>query len=140
MRTDVRLERAQRSPAGASTARASTARASTARASSALRRNQCIGAFAAVVVACAVWVQAGTSPGVTDRPGSGPLAALGTGPAASDSASLAAVHQIIVQPGDTIWDIARALQPSGDIRPLVDALSDEVHGQPLQVGQRLTVP
>jgi hypothetical protein len=36
--------------------------------------------------------------------------------------------------------IAHHLQPTGDIRPLVDALSREVHGHPLQVGQELQLP
>jgi hypothetical protein len=46
----------------------------------------------------------------------------------------------VVQPGDTLWAIARRVQPSGDIRPLVDAMSAEVHGHPLQVGERLVLP
>lgn len=34
---------------------------------------------------------------------------------------------VIVQPGDTLWSIARTLQPTGDILPLVQRLA-EVHG------------
>jgi hypothetical protein len=46
----------------------------------------------------------------------------------------------VVQPGETLWDIARRLQPSGDIRPLVDRLA-QVHGRgPLEVGERLALP
>ncbi|MHB8466284.1 MAG: LysM peptidoglycan-binding domain-containing protein [Acidimicrobiales bacterium] len=98
------------------------------------RRYTIIGAFAAVLAACAVWVQVGAGPGVADRPGSGPLAALGAGP------SLAASHVWLVQPGDTVWAIARRLQPHGDVRPLVDELSAQLHGASLQVGQHLVVP
>ena len=29
---------------------------------------------------------------------------------------------VVVRPGDTLWSIARDLQPTGDIRPLVDRL------------------
>ena len=45
----------------------------------------------------------------------------------------------IVQPGDTLWSIARRAQPSGDIRPLVNALAAQRHGQPLQVGETIDV-
>ncbi len=51
------------------------------------------------------------------------------------SAVSPAVH--IVQPGETLWSIARELQPSGDVRPLVDRLSASRHGRPLRVGERL---
>ena len=46
----------------------------------------------------------------------------------------------VVQPGDTLWSIARAAQPTGDVRPLVQQLDDLRHGAPLQVGERVEVP
>ena len=46
----------------------------------------------------------------------------------------------VVRPGDTLWSIARRLQPTGDIRPLVDALAASRQGRPLQVGERITKP
>jgi hypothetical protein len=46
----------------------------------------------------------------------------------------------VVRPGDTLWSIALACGDNGDIRPLVDQLSAEVHGEPLQVGERISVP
>jgi Tfp pilus assembly protein FimV len=46
----------------------------------------------------------------------------------------------VVQPGDTIWSIARRLQPTGDVRALVDALVERNGGAALDVGQRLAVP
>jgi hypothetical protein len=46
----------------------------------------------------------------------------------------------VVHPGDTLWGIASASGYNGDIRPLVDKLSAEVHDQPLQVGERITLP
>ena len=66
-------------------------------------------------------------------------------PSAGESASTAeaaapSAGSYVVQPGDTLWAIARHLDPNGDVRPLVDTLSREVHGRPLQVGQRLVVP
>ena len=46
----------------------------------------------------------------------------------------------VVRPGDTLWHIARALQPTGDVRPLVQRLDTARHGAPLQVGERLVLP
>jgi LysM repeat protein len=46
----------------------------------------------------------------------------------------------VVQPGDTLWEIARALQPTGDVRPLVGKLADQRGGAPLQVGERIALP
>jgi LysM domain len=108
---------------GARLARAGTTRP-------AVRRSALVGVFAVLLATCAVWVQGGGG-----RAGSDPLAAPGTGRTAS-----AAAHVWVVQPGDTIWAIARHLEPNGDVRPLVDRLSHEVHGRALQVGQRLVVP
>jgi hypothetical protein len=49
-------------------------------------------------------------------------------------------RQVVVRPGDTLWSIALASGVHGDIRPLVDQLSAEVHGRPLQVGQLISIP
>ncbi len=45
----------------------------------------------------------------------------------------------VVQPGDTLWSIARQVQPSGDVRPLVERLERSNHGARLRVGDRLTL-
>jgi hypothetical protein len=50
-----------------------------------------------------------------------------------------AARVVIVQPGDTVWSIARDLTPQGDIRALVDDLV-EANGSALQPGDRLLVP
>lgn len=47
---------------------------------------------------------------------------------------------ITVQPGDTLWGIARRLAPGQDPRPLVSALTRANGGTLLQVGQPLVVP
>jgi hypothetical protein len=70
------------------------------------------------------------------------LGALGGGPLAAPEAPAvgaggAAVY--VVQPGDTYWSIARSLQPSGDVRALVDQLSATHHGAPLQPGEQLAL-
>jgi len=60
-------------------------------------------------------------------PGSGAAVTPGPGP----------TTVVVVQPGDTLWAMARRLQPEGDVRPLVDRLA-EAHGSgPLQAGERL---
>jgi hypothetical protein len=46
----------------------------------------------------------------------------------------------VVQPGETLWTIARAVQPHGDVRPLVQELSARRHGAPLQVGEHIRLP
>ncbi len=97
----------------------------------AARRLALVGVFAALFVACAVWVQAGAA----GRAGNGPLAGPGAGPSRP-----AAADVWVVQPGDTLWAIAHHVQPTGDIRPLVDRLEAEVHGRPLQVGEQLVLP
>lgn len=43
----------------------------------------------------------------------------------------------VVRPGESVWSIARTLQPAGDIRPVVDRLVERSGGGALQVGQRL---
>lgn len=46
----------------------------------------------------------------------------------------------VVQPGDTLWAIARRLSPGQDPRPLVAALDDVAGGAVLQPGQALVIP
>jgi len=66
-------------------------------------------------------------------------------PAASASAVAPSVETAptrstkVVQPGDTLWSIARELQPEGDVRPLVDHLASRLGGSSLTVGQRIPV-
>jgi LysM repeat protein len=70
------------------------------------------------------------------RVGSSVASALvGAGPSDHRSAS---VH--VVQPGETLWSIARQLQPTGDVRPLVRKLLASVGSPDLVVGQRVTLP
>jgi hypothetical protein len=46
----------------------------------------------------------------------------------------------VVQPGDTLWTLARRLDPGGDPRPLVDRLVAARAGATLQVGERFSLP
>lgn len=59
------------------------------------------------------------------------------------SAPAAAVEErYVVRSGDTLWSIAERLTPSGDPRPVVDALMEANHVDPgaLVPGQTLVVP
>lgn len=67
--------------------------------------------------------------------GSGPLSA--PEPVAGVATQPVGSASYVVRPGDTLWSIARRLQPSGDIRPLVQDLAAQLGDAPLRVGQRL---
>jgi nucleoid-associated protein YgaU len=69
--------------------------------------------------------------------GGGPLTA--AGPSVRIDATLASHTHVIVQPGDTLWTIARRVQPTGDIRPLVSSIDAQRHGRPLQVGETIHI-
>ncbi len=56
------------------------------------------------------------------------------------SESLNSGSSVIVKPGDTLWSIARQLQPAGDIRPLVDRIAKINNGHSLIAGQSLLLP
>jgi hypothetical protein len=68
--------------------------------------------------------------------GGGPLTAAGQ----PGGMRPAAARVWVVRPGDTLWSIAAATGDRGDLRPLVDHLSDEIGGRPLQPGERLVLP
>ena len=44
----------------------------------------------------------------------------------------------VVQPGDTMWDVAGRVAPSSDRRPTVDALLAARHNTPLIPGETIT--
>jgi hypothetical protein len=44
---------------------------------------------------------------------------------------------VLVQPGDTVWSIADSLAGDGDVRPIVDAITEANGGADLIAGQRL---
>jgi len=95
-----------------------------------VRRRRRIAAFAAAVLLAAGAVLGGL--------GGGPLTA--PGPTAPLALSPVAQRWHVVQPGDTLWTIARALQPAGDVRALVDRLAAEHGGSVLRPGQVVTLP
>ncbi len=73
-----------------------------------------------------------------------PLAGAGGGrplSATEGSAPVTAGHEsVLVQPGDTLWTIARELRPTGDLRPVVDDLTALNGGASLEAGQVIVLP
>jgi LysM repeat protein len=77
---------------------------------------------------------------VVGRPERVPVGEANPWPSAAEvslSAELRGVY--VVQPGDTLWDIARALAPSKDPRAVVHELSGTVGGAALEPGQRIVI-
>lgn len=62
------------------------------------------------------------------------------GPAPPGSMVAVARTSYLVQPGDTLWSIARSLEPTGDVRPLVDHLARGTGDRPLRPGERIPLP
>jgi len=110
-------------------------RAHVGRPSAAVYRRRRIGVALAAVTVVAVGYLAVLGVGVLLA---GPAAGSPTS-AASGPALTHADRTYVVQPGDTLWSIARSLHPSGDVRPVVDALESRAGGAALVPGQRLRV-
>ena len=50
------------------------------------------------------------------------------------------VQQVVVQPGDTLWSIARRVAPGHDVRPLVDAMVHSLGTSTVIAGETIPVP
>jgi len=50
------------------------------------------------------------------------------------------VQHVVVQPGDTLWSIARRAVPGHDVRPVVDAMARALGTTTVVPGQALDVP
>ena len=95
-----------------------------------LRRRRAVAAFVALVL-----LGGGAAlGGLVGAPLTSP------GPAPAERFLPVAETSYVVGPGDTLWEIARALQPSGDVRPLVQRLAQARGAAPLRVGERLVLP
>jgi LysM repeat protein len=97
------------------------------------RRAVALAVLAVVAVGAVVLVRS-----VLAGPGGTPLTTAGA--ASALALEPAAAHVYVVQPGDTLWSIARAARLGGDLRPVVDRLAAEIGHRPLQPGQRLVLP
>ena len=103
---------------------------STGRPSSAVYRRRRV---AAVLVAAAVMAALVLAVG-------GLLASFGGGPLTASERPGAPASVYVVQPGDTFWELARRLDPTGDPRPLVARLV-AAHGSSVLIpGERLALP
>jgi nucleoid-associated protein YgaU len=73
-------------------------------------------------------------------------ASASTGSAAGARAASAALagssETVVVQPGDTLWSIARQVAPNADPRGVVDAIiaANHLAGASVQAGQQLVLP
>ncbi len=98
------------------------------------RRRRLVALFCIVSFAFLAW--SGLRQ-LADTSGDGPLTVAGR---SATAPQLIGRSKAIVQPGDTLWSIARRVQPSGDVRPLISVLIDTYGGQPLQVGETIEMP
>lgn len=98
-----------------------------------IRRRRLVAMFFIVSFAFLAW--SGLRQ-LADTSGGGPLTVAGR----SAQAQLITRSETIVQPGDTLWSIARRVQPTGDVRPLVSQLIDQYGGHALQVGETIEIP
>ena len=106
------------------------------RPSPAVLRRRRMAAFAVIVIVTAVLVAAVTA-GVGAL-GGRPL--LPAGSSMTPRFRSVAAETYLVHPGDTLWSIAHRMQPSGDVRPLVDRLAASRHGAALHPGDRIAAP
>ncbi len=91
------------------------------------RRRRLAVLFVAAGLAFVAWLALGALGGVLTAP-------VRSAPPPPQGAKV-----VEVGPGDTLWSIARRLQPKGDPRPLVDRLAARNGGTVVQVGDRLAV-
>lgn len=102
-----------------------------------LRRRRLVVAVTALLLCAGVAVGLHRLATAALAPEADPAAGLRGG---SVAASVAEPATVVVQPGDSLWVVARRLQPRGDVRPLVDHLAELNGGGALEVGQVLVVP
>lgn len=99
------------------------------------RRGHPVAGTLVGVLLVAAWLLASGALG-----GASPARSESAGGAPTGTAVPVASTSYVVQPGDTLWSVARTLRPNGDLRPLVDHLGRHTGGRPLQVGQRIALP
>lgn len=111
------------------------------------RRRRFVAALVAVLVAAAIALAVAglvdrmltPDPTTTLRAGTATGTVLVPDPAAYGAAGdpLPARAVYVVQPGDTLWSIARAVAPGADVTETAARLADLNGSSALQVGQRL---
>ena len=88
------------------------------------RRRRVVAAGLVVALGLSVWAGARVLLGAVGGP----------------SVQLIGAHVVVVHPGETLWSIAVAQDPEGNVLPLLDRLETETHDRPLQVGEQIVVP
>ena len=110
------------------------------------RRRRAVAAVVAVALVAALAIalvglvaRMSAAEPTTLRAGSAPGTVLVPDPAAYGAAgdALPARAVYVVQPGDTLWSIARAIAPDADVTATAARLADLNGSSALQVGQRL---
>jgi hypothetical protein len=87
-----------------------------------------------------LWLTLGTTQLVSAQGTDVHFAAAPTMVESAASDTLVGGRVVLVQPGDTLWSIARGLQPTGDVRPLIDRIAELNGGHSLIAGQTLMLP
>ncbi len=95
-----------------------------------------VGLLLVLVVGGVLALGRGAFAGLAPAP---PAAAAASG-ASTGAAAPAAAEAVVVRPGDTLWSIARRLQPTGDVRGLVDALVAANGSTTVVAGDRVVLP
>lgn len=92
--------------------------------------------WAIALAAAALFLVLGVFTIVAGRGGLADLAAAPPAPVSADQAG----SSVLVEPGDTVWSIARRLQPRGDVRALVDQIVALNGGADLEAGEYVRLP
>ncbi len=97
-------------------------------------------AVLAIGVLLLVLSLAGARAGLTAvTPQAPPPASTDRSTASGRAQSAGAAVVVVVRPGDTLWSIARRLEPGGDVRHLVDRLAAAHGPAPLQPGEAIAL-
>jgi len=108
------------------------------------RRRRALVALALLTVVVLGWFAAGAITGPAEdlaiiTAGSATTPVSSEAAPAAAPAAAAAPRVYVVRPGDTVWSIAERLRPEGDVRELVDQLTERAGGSGLQAGQRIAL-
>ena len=99
-------------------------------------------AFAAMGIVPFLGADAAASTPASSADTTSPIGAgaqVASAPVAAPVEVVAAPVEIVVQAGDSLWTVARRLQPHGDLRHLVDRLIERVGGTSVTRGQHINV-